>query len=389
MKTQKQQNIDRVIKLEKPATKLRYIKHPNNHWYQENLDKRCHDRILRLTRGIYVMEEWRQLQKINVSYPLTNYTVYALNGIKQLEKYIRYFHKELAPHINLEKKEFVFGIGATQIIHAAMYALCIQHGRRISHDHKSLSITPLYFTHQIPGYLGVKEWIDLTNSFNAKWVTCKDAKNISSDDLVEFVSCPNNPTGKILTPITNTKNIVYDRVNYWPFYMTNSLEIYQKDTLSNDAITIFSLPKILSFSGSRVGYAFVEDKKIAHYMKYFIINNTHGVAVDGQLRCLTAMRYLIENNKIHEYTNWLTNAMQKRWHMLKKTIALTDIKLLNSQGASAWIKTPTEADQYLLNKYRLISTFGPEYGASKKYARLNMTCTTNEFYELLYRLKHN
>jgi bifunctional pyridoxal-dependent enzyme with beta-cystathionase and maltose regulon repressor activities len=81
--------------------------------------------------------------------------------------------------------------------------------------------------------------------------------------------------------------------------------------------------------------------------------------------------------------------MQKRWHMLKKTIALTDIKLLNSQGASAWIKTPTEADQYLLNKYRLISTFGPEYGASKKYARLNMTCTTNEFYELLYRLKHN
>ncbi len=379
MKKQTQHKTENII-LEKPTHKLRYIKHPVAYWYQKNLDKKCHNRILRLTRGIYVMEEWWREQDVKVTYPITLRNEYSLNGIKKLEEYIRQFHTELAPHINLENKELIFGIGATQLIHAVMYALCIKHGQKISNNHKSLSIPPLYFTHQLPGYLGVKEWIDLTNSFNAKWIACEDAKNIPSENLVEFVSSPNNPNGKILTPITRAKTIVYDRVNYWPFYMTHSQNIYKENTLSHDAISIFSLPKILSFSGSRVGYAFIDDKRIAHYIKYYTIHSTHGIAVDGQLRCLAAMKYLIENNKIHEYTNWITNTMKQRWQMLKKNIALTDIVLLNSQGASAWIKTPGEANQYLMKNYRIISTLGPEYGASKEYARLNMTCTSNEFY---------
>lgn len=58
-------------------------------------------------------------------------------------------------------------------------------------------------------------------------------------------------------------------------------------------------------------------------------------------------------------------------------------------GASVWIKTPSEAEHYLMKNYRIIGTFGPEYGVAKEYARLNMTCTSNEFYELLYRLENN
>lgn len=388
MKIKIYQKNDNIIKLEKPSNKLRIIKHPADYWYQINIDKKCHHRDLKLTRGIYVMEEWWRREKVNVSYPITAYNAYSLHGIKRLEKYIRHFHKELTPNVKLDNKKLVFGIGATQIIQAVMYATSIKHGQKILHDNKSLIIPPLYYTHQVPGYLGVKEFIELTNSFNAKWISCEDAKHIPSDKLVEFVSSPNNPNGRILEPITHAKNIVYDRVNYWPFYMTNSLHLLNKNSKVNDAISIFSLPKILSFSGSRVGYAFVEDEKIAHFMKYFIITNTHGLSIDGQLRCLIAMEYLFENNKVHEYANWLTDTMKKRWQLLKKAIARTDIQLLNSQGASAWIKTPTEAPAFLFEKYRIIGTFGPEYGASTQYARLNMTCTSNEFYELLYRLTH-
>lgn len=58
MKKLPQYKTENIILLEKPTNKIRYIKHPADYWYQKNLDQKCHDRVLRLTRGIYVMEEW-------------------------------------------------------------------------------------------------------------------------------------------------------------------------------------------------------------------------------------------------------------------------------------------------------------------------------------------
>lgn len=374
--------------LQKPFTQLRHIQHPKAFWYQEGLDNQCHERVLKLTRGIYLMEEWWQNHNIQVTYPITEHTSYSLFGLKKLEKYTRQFHQALAPHIHLDDKHLVFGIGATHILIATMYALCIQHSKANKKQPGYLSTSPLYFTHQLPGYLGGKEWIDISNSFNAHWVDIKDAKSIDPQHLVEFVTSPNNPTGKILHPLTQAKHVIYDRVNHWPFYMTNSLDHYFTDDLMTDEITIYSLPKILSFSGSRVGYAFIKDKKIAEIMHYFIINSTHGIAIDGQIRCLTALQYLINNNLINEYSNWLFSQLKQRWKLLKTTLKLNDIELLNSQGPNAWIKTPTPAEEYLYKKFRIIATYGPEYGASTLYARLNLTCASNEFNELIYRLTH-
>ncbi|WP_250420940.1 hypothetical protein [Legionella maioricensis] len=101
---------------------------------------------------------------------------------------------------------------------------------------------------------------------------------------------------------------------------------------------------------------------------------------------MTALRYLIENNLAREYADWVTEQFSRRWSLVRKIIPKTGIELLNYDCPTIWIKTPINAKQYLLDKYKIMATYGPEYGTSENFTRLNIQCTTNEFHELLYRL---
>lgn len=377
----------KIIEVVSPPKKLLYISHPREHWYLEDKDPKCHQRILWLTRGIYLIEEWWKLHNISITYQITSHTQYCLQGLQELEKYIRILHQTIAPHQKIDQHEVVLGIGATQLLHAAIYAACIQHAEKKSGDNH-LFLKPLYFTHQTPGYLDSKDSIETLRELNAVWIDYKDADKIPPHDLVEFVTTPNNPNAKILKPVTKAKYVIRDRVNHWPCYMTASNDEFLRDDLSADWLSVFSLAKILSFSGSRVGYAFVKDPQIAHNMRHYIIRDTHGVASDGEIHCLFALRYLFENDKLISYMNWLSLQLKKRWERLMEVIPKTELELINNQGPNAWVKTPSKAEDYLRKKYHVLATYGPEYGAEDVYARLNITCSNNEFEEFLKRLKN-
>lgn len=370
-----------------PPRKLLVIRHPRDYWYVEGRDKRCHQRFLWLTRGMYLIEEWWKQHNIRITYRITDFTQYYLKGVKELEKYIRALHQEVAPHQSLDQYQLVLGLGATQIIHAAIYAACVGHARRSSHaDH--LDLERLYFTHQTPGFLDSKEMIETLHQMNARWIDCEHAHEVNRHDLVEIVTFPNNPDGKILKPVTDAHRIIKDCVNNWPFYLTAMPGEYMRETLDNEWIIVFSLAKILSFSGSRVGYAFVKDLDVAHNMRHFIIRDTHGTASDGQIHCLFALKYLLEQDKLHEYIDWITQQMVERWERLRDAMQATDMQLLNEQGPNAWVKTPTTAENYLRKKYRIVATYGPEYGVNDKYARISMTCSNNEYEEMLRRFRN-
>jgi len=62
------------------------------------------------------------------------------------------------------------------------------------------------------------------------------------------------------------------------------------------------------------------------------------------------------------------------------------ITLFNRSGPTAWIRCPKPAKEWLLEKFNIIATYGPEYGESEYYARLNMLAMPNEFDEFISRL---
>lgn len=359
-----------------------HIQHPHDALYDSKLNPNAHQENLLLSRGIYIMEEWWDKQNVSVNYPITKNASYCLYRIPEIEEYVREFHREVCPKQDIAKKFLVFGLGATQVLHAAMYAISIKHSQKKLH--KRL-ITPLYFTSQKPSYLDSRLLIDSFSEFNLRWIEFEDAHRIEDENLVEMITSPNNPNGQLLKKATTAHYNIHDRVNLWPFLLGTA---DCDETLEKDEISVFSLAKIFSFSGSRVGYAFVNDEEIANYMSYFIIRETHGVCADGQMRCLTALKYLIDNDKTKLYIKWVNKEFKQRWELISKAFAKTKMTLLNSNGPNLWIKTPGNAERYLKENYHIEGTYGSEYGASDEYARLNMQCSRKEFSELIWRLQN-
>jgi histidinol-phosphate/aromatic aminotransferase/cobyric acid decarboxylase-like protein len=378
---------DEILNL--PPKDLVKVIYPEDHWYRENLDPICHQRPLRLTRGIHLMKEWWNSQDLSIHYPISKDVHYFLNGYQNVEEYIRQLHHVLAPHQKIEELILVLGMGATQVLHAAFYALSMYHSRHSSPvSDKEVLVAPLYATHQTPGYVELKTLIEINHQSRIHWIDFENYHEVDSESLIECLTSPNNPNGLILRPVTKAKYHIYDRVNHWKLFMHGSFEDYQRETLENDGISVFSLSKFLSFSSSRVGYAFVKDPEIAHYMLFYIITASHGYAIEGQIRCLAALKYLIDKNLLATYTQWTQDKLKLRWHELIQTLPATSLELQNSQGPSAWIRCPSNSEEYLAQKYHVEATYGPEYGANPAYARINMLCKSNEFDEFLWRLKN-
>jgi len=327
---------------------------------------------LNMDRGIYLMESlWRNhTDKLEIG--LSEQNCYNLQGLDELRNLTVELHNNISPHGRyLTSRKLIFGIGATQCLHAAIYAMRIKYG-----VNKVTTTTP--------GYYEYKTMVDMFHPL--EWV---DTSETSSDKLLEIVCTPNNPDGRIQSASTSSTYLIHDRVNHWPWFYPEITQFHQED-FSKDEISIFSYPKILGFSGSRVGYAWVKDPEIARLMKSYIVYNTHGLCTEGQLKCLKAIRILLPI--LDTYTNTLINYCKDRWSLLVDSVGVYNymnseqITLFNRSGPTAWIRCPKPAKEWLLEKFNIIATYGPEYGESEYYARLNMLAMPNEFDEFISRL---
>lgn len=75
-------------------------------------------------------------------------------------------------------------------------------------------------------------------------------QNISdAGNVIEFVTSPNNPDGKLTKAVLQGPNssAIYDRVYYWPHFTAIP-------TAANDDLMIFSLSKLTGHAGTRFGY---------------------------------------------------------------------------------------------------------------------------------------
>lgn len=388
-------------KVATPPLEPLQIIYPQKDWYIEGRDPEAHARILRLDRGFYMFKDWWKGKGVSLSDPIEEHSQYCLYGFSELEELIRELHHRIAPKQHIEGKELVFGIGAMNLLNASLYATCIYHSIRA---HKSsvplvplldrvgsfwVDIDPLYVTQQLPAYLELKHSLHTGLAHLAKWVDFSLCHTVPAEKLVEYVTSLNNPDGEERTQASPARYVIHDRVNHMPMYYNVTPSRYAAISLANEWISIFSLSKFLGFSGSRVGYAFVQDAEIARYMRYYITSQTHGVSSDGQLRCITALKYLLQESLLDSFVTWYLQRLQKRWQQLRAALKDPKMLLLNNQAASAWIDIKAEnAEKYLREKYHIIATYGPEYGVEEEYARFNLIGTQNEFDELLYRLSH-
>lgn len=372
-----------------PPEKMIHLPYPEDEWYRE-FDPIAHDRVLHLTRGIHVINEWWRLQDVEIFYHIAANEFYLVKALPQLEIAVRKIHQILAPQQKLDDHYLVFGNGATQVINAALYASTLYHSlQKNPAVNDQVKCSTLWVTEQMPGYLEDNSLIQVMHKNLLAWIPFEDRDLIPHQDLLEFITTPNNPDGAIRKKLSSAAYTIHDRVNHWSFFLNKDDRAIKEDTLEYDQISIFSLSKFLSFSGSRVGYAFVKDPQIAHFMKYFMVMSTHGVVADSQYRCWMALLHLLETpGLLIEYTQWIRTCLKKRWKRLHNALNKTPLILLNTQGPTAWLKAPAPAAEYLLERYKIEATYGDEYGATPDHFRLNLLAKTNQFDELIWRLTH-
>lgn len=370
-----------------PPEEMIHIPVPKERWYEDN-DHYAHTRPVRLTRGMHLISEWWRKQDLHIHYHISDYAPYLLYGLPELADEVRSLHHIIAPHQKNKERELVFGLGATQIIHAALYALGLAHSIRENPPQEGKTLmSSLWATQQEPGYIEYGSLIEVMHYGLIKWIRWNEHEKIDPRHLLEFVTTPNNPDGAIHYKKSQAEWTIHDRVNHWPFFLNKDDSVIGKETFEEDIISIFSLSKVLSFSGARLGYAFVKDQEIARFMRYYILMDTHGLVSDAQNHALIALKYLI-NGHLEEYSQWIKDRLNERWDILSKNIIPTSLTLLNFQGPTAWVKAPGNAEEYFKKVYNVEATYGQEYGYSTDHIRLNMLSQTNEFNEFIWRLKN-
>jgi aspartate/methionine/tyrosine aminotransferase len=331
---------------------------------------------LSMNRGIYLMESFWRDKTLKLEVPLADCNSYNLHGLDELREATIELHNAVSPihGTELTQRELVFGMGATQCFHAALYA------------YRTLSNSNLSVTTELPGYLEYRNLIDILHP-GSSWIDIDEVTN--KDSTVEIICSPNNPDGRLVTKRTDAKYVIHDNVNFWPFFFDKP-EDYYEENYSDQQISIYSYSKILGFSASRVGYAFVKDKRVADLMRRYIVYNCHGMCTEGQLKCLKAVQYILQSPS--QYVETLTYLCQERWRMFIEAVDefnrnnALKLNLLNNSGPTAWISLDIPAVDWA-NSMNILATYGPEYGASDNHLRINILSMPNEFHEFLSRLK--
>ncbi|KAM0063082.1 putative transaminase [Helianthus debilis subsp. tardiflorus] len=123
--------------------------------------------------------------------------------IRGLDKYIRKLHS-VAGNAITQDRYIVFGVGSSQLLSAAVYALSSQNS---SSPSNVLASTPFYHLYK-----------DQTRFFNSKNFVYRGDTNswqTNNMDVIEFLTSPTNPCGELKKSVTGGKTI-HDHAYFWP-----------------------------------------------------------------------------------------------------------------------------------------------------------------------------
>ncbi|KAK8623420.1 hypothetical protein V6N13_118305 [Hibiscus sabdariffa] len=319
------------------------------------------------TSSALVVSGWNRM-----SYTYNDNTFFS----QQLERLIHKLHAFVGNAIT-RNRYIVFGAGSTQVLSAAAYALSLQN---------TSSQSPTRVVASIPYYTLHKDQMEYFNSEKFKFegdpYTWKNRSD-GTADVIEFVTTPNNPDGRLSGAILDGPNVktIYDRAYYWPHFTPIPAP-------ADEDLMVFTLSKLTGHAGTRFGWAVIKDETVFNRMVTHMKMNSLGVSKDAQFRAFKLLKALLEEGT--GIFDFAYRTMKRRWERLAATISSSNrlsLQKINPQYCSfynevrefspayAWLKCESEEDKdcyEVLKAANIIGRRGNVFGSEDYYVRLSL-----------------
>ncbi|CAM0909623.1 unnamed protein product [Alopecurus aequalis] len=281
-----------------------------------------------------------------------------------------------------------------QLINALVYALSPD-----SNSGSTASVvatSPYYGAYRTTTMLfdnGENSWEGNT----AMWANAS-GNSTKSEDIIEFVTSPNNPDTQLRQPVISGSSVIVDRAYFWPHFT-------HIPAPADEDVMLFTVSKFSGHAGSRFGWALIRDEKVAQRVNYYITMNTIGTSHDSQLRMLKIIKVILANLGSKEDIFALgRDVMTNKWRKLNAVVScsrrISLQKILphyctyfnvnrDPSPAYAWVKCEREEDgdcSDMLLKAKIITRSGVRFDASSRYTRISLLRSQDEFDLLLERV---
>ncbi|KAJ4968190.1 hypothetical protein NE237_014891 [Protea cynaroides] len=310
----------------------------------------------------------------------------------ELVRQIQKLHETVGNAVT-DGKFIVFGVGSTQLLHAALYAL--SDDDRLSKPVNVVALAPYYSMYQEHG--------TMFNTRNFEWqgdvsLWKNISNNSTSKSFIEIVTSPNNPDSKLRQPILEGPfaRIMYDHAYYWPHYSAIPAP-------ANGDLMIFTLSKITGHAGSRFGWAIIKDADVFQRMVTYLQYNTLGLSHETQVRALELLKVVLEDEgkTLFEFGY---KTIANRWEKLNKIVSASkyfSLQKLSPQYCNyfqdihhpspgyAWLKCEMEENKEchkVLEAAGISGRQGSSFGVEDRYVRLTLLRSDDDFNLLLQRL---
>ncbi|CAK9236903.1 unnamed protein product [Sphagnum troendelagicum] len=347
-----------------------------------------------------------------------------------LELTIRELHT-LVGNAVTQDRYILLGVGSTQLFQAAIYALAAN----LPENSTPTTSDPIKIVSAVPFYSAYAEAVDYQKSAKYKWAG--DATKFQqvaaaggggggrnhdrAASFIEVVTSPSNPEGSNCQAVLHhqeggaagggpqqgsSSSTIHDLAYYWPQYTPITAP-------ADNPLMLFTFSKITGHAGTRLGWAIVEDKRIAMKMFEYIRVNTLGVSQDAQRRAFTLIRTIIDDiERIPTrssdapprmpFFHYIQALLEERWRRIVSVLEGNSLftlpvydeafctflgKAFRPNPAFLWLECTNGQDcGELLLKYGIATREGPSFGVSSAFVRLSLLDRDPLFDLLLQRL---
>ncbi|CAA7045182.1 unnamed protein product [Microthlaspi erraticum] len=315
---------------------------------------------------------------------------------EELEKVIRKLHKVVGNAVT-DNRFILFGTGSTQLLAAAAHALSLSN---------SSSSSPARLLASVPFYALYKEQAEFFDSTRLKFegdtsAWKKSKRNDNNTQVIEIVTSPNNPDGKMKRAVLEGPNVktIHDYAYNWPYF---SPITHQTD----EDLSLFSLSKITGHAGSRFGWALVKDKNVYEKMKRYVTLSSMGVSRTTQLYGLQLLKVVVGDGG-EEIFHFGYETLKKRWETLNKIFSTSTRfslqtikpeycnyfkKVKDFTPSYAWVKCERLEDTNCYETFRAAKITGRDgkvFGSEpeERFVRLSLIRAQDDFDQLVGLLK--
>ncbi|GJN17867.1 hypothetical protein PR202_gb04970 [Eleusine coracana subsp. coracana] len=296
----------------------------------------------------------------------------------ELENHIRMLHRAVGNAV-VDDKHVVFSAGSLQLINALVYALS-----------PDADAPPARVVSAVPYYGNYKSQTELFDGREYEWggttAVWANASRNSTGRFIEFVTSPNNPDTQIRKAVLGGSMAVFDHAYYWPHFTPIPAP-------ADEDVMMFTMSKPSGHAGSRFGWALIRDEKVAKRAYSYVSESIMGASRDTQMRMLKIIKVILANLRTEEdIFAFGHDVMRSRWRRLNaivsrsRRVSLQKIPPQYCTLCMGQVREGRDEDCYeALLKANIITRPGVTYEASKRYTRVSLLKSDDDFDVLMDR----